>query len=60
MQLFCGKKIILRIFSYIFSPNFELLYNSELPNIPSMQNWVLLILILNAGNARFSKFGLKM
>jgi len=22
--------------------------NSELPNIPSMQNWVLLILIINA------------
>jgi len=25
MQLFCEKKIILRIFNYIVSPNFELL-----------------------------------
>jgi len=53
MQLFCGKNhtpyavtFLVRTLSYC---------NSELSKIPSMQNWVLLILILNAGKKRDSR-----
>ena len=58
MQLFCGEKIILRIFNNILVLTLSYC-NSELPNIPSMQNWVLLVLILNTQIVRFLIFTTK-